>query len=483
MIRNCLRAALCCVLAMSTGALAADDDSIALSVDASKAGAKIDRNIFGQFAEHLGRGLYEGVWVGPDSKIPNTRGIRNDVVAALKAIKVPNVRWPGGCFADEYHWRNGIGPRDQRPPTLESQLGRRHRAEHFRHARVHGLRAAGGRRRLPLHQRGIRHAGRVRRLAGVPHDSAAHRAGERTRGQWSPGTVSGRHAGHRQRELGLRWIDDARRVRQPPQGLRALCAQLQHRAAHAPHRRRSRWRGHGIYRGGDEGLEEQDLGLGHRGPVIAFVHRGQVAAGVQGDRLRRERIRHHPQVHAEHGVAGEHAQRGHGQVRSRKEDRAGRGRVGRVARADARQPGRIPRAAEQPARRAGRGAEPQHLRAPRRARAGGQHRADGQRAAGDDLHAQREDGPDAHLPRLPHVRAVPGCDAGSGAVRSGDLQVRRHRAAARGCHRGARSGRQVVAGADQPRPESRRQHRSHARRQAGHARAGPDAGGARGSTA
>jgi alpha-N-arabinofuranosidase len=63
------------------------------------------------------------VWVGPDSPIPNTRGIRNDVVAALKAIKVPNVRWPGGCFADEYHWRNGIGPRDRRPATLNPNWG------------------------------------------------------------------------------------------------------------------------------------------------------------------------------------------------------------------------------------------------------------------------------------------------------------------------------------------------------------------------
>lgn len=69
-----------------------------ITVDASKAGAKIDRNIFGQFAEHLGHGVYEGVWVGPDSPIPNTRGIRNDVVAALRAIRVPNVRWPGGCL-------------------------------------------------------------------------------------------------------------------------------------------------------------------------------------------------------------------------------------------------------------------------------------------------------------------------------------------------------------------------------------------------
>ena len=86
-------------------------EKVQLSVDTSKPGSKIDRNIFGQFAEHLGYGVYEGIWVGPDSKIPNTRGIRNDVVAALKALKVPNVRWPGGCFADEYHWRKGIGTR------------------------------------------------------------------------------------------------------------------------------------------------------------------------------------------------------------------------------------------------------------------------------------------------------------------------------------------------------------------------------------
>jgi len=94
-----------------------------LSIDASKAGAKIDRNLFGQFAENLGHGLYEGIWVGPDSPIPNTRGIRNDVVTALRALKVPNVRWPGGCFADEYHWRKGIGPAGQRPATLNSTWG------------------------------------------------------------------------------------------------------------------------------------------------------------------------------------------------------------------------------------------------------------------------------------------------------------------------------------------------------------------------
>jgi alpha-N-arabinofuranosidase len=116
--------ALPCAAVIAWGAAAAvNADPVRLGVDGAKAGAKIDRHIFGQFAEHLGRGIYEGVWVGTDSKIPNTRGIRNDVVAALRAIKVPNVRWPGGCFADEYHWRNGIGPRDKRPATLNPNWG------------------------------------------------------------------------------------------------------------------------------------------------------------------------------------------------------------------------------------------------------------------------------------------------------------------------------------------------------------------------
>ncbi|HEY8562042.1 MAG TPA: alpha-L-arabinofuranosidase C-terminal domain-containing protein [Pyrinomonadaceae bacterium] len=94
---------------------------VELTIDASKPGPKIDRHLFGQFAEHLGYGVYEGVWVGTDSKIPNTRGIRNDVVNALKALKVPNVRYPGGCFADEYHWRKGIGAK--RAVTLNPNWG------------------------------------------------------------------------------------------------------------------------------------------------------------------------------------------------------------------------------------------------------------------------------------------------------------------------------------------------------------------------
>lgn len=91
----------------------------------------ISRNIYGHFSEHLGRCIYEGIWVGEDSFIPNTRGIRNDVVEALKKIKVPVLRWPGGCFADEYHWRDGIGPRTNRPAMINTHWGGVTENNHF----------------------------------------------------------------------------------------------------------------------------------------------------------------------------------------------------------------------------------------------------------------------------------------------------------------------------------------------------------------
>jgi len=94
-----------------------------VSIDTTKSGPVINKNIYGQFAEHLGRGIYEGIWVGPKSKTPNTKGWRNDVVGALKDLQVPLVRWPGGCFADEYHWREGIGPRDKRPVRVNTNWG------------------------------------------------------------------------------------------------------------------------------------------------------------------------------------------------------------------------------------------------------------------------------------------------------------------------------------------------------------------------
>ncbi len=83
----------------------------------------IPKEIYGQFAEHLGTCIYGGLWVGKDSQIPNTDGYRNDVLQALKDLKVPVLRWPGGCFADEYHWMDGIGPQSQRPKMQNNNWG------------------------------------------------------------------------------------------------------------------------------------------------------------------------------------------------------------------------------------------------------------------------------------------------------------------------------------------------------------------------
>jgi len=84
---------------------------------------RINPNIYGHFAEHLGTCIYEGIWVGEDSPIPNTGGIRNDVVAALKRMKPPVIRWPGGCYADDYHWEYGVGSMESRPRTVNVHWG------------------------------------------------------------------------------------------------------------------------------------------------------------------------------------------------------------------------------------------------------------------------------------------------------------------------------------------------------------------------
>ncbi len=100
-----------------------EPDRATLLIHSDQPKGIINPNIYGHFAEHLGRLIYEGLWVGEDSPIPNTRGLRNDVVGALKELRIPVLRWPGGCFADEYHWKDGIGPRNQRPKRPNASWG------------------------------------------------------------------------------------------------------------------------------------------------------------------------------------------------------------------------------------------------------------------------------------------------------------------------------------------------------------------------
>lgn len=104
-------------------AVGADTLEATAVVHGDQDGGQISRHIYGHFMEHLGRCIYDGLWVGEDSPIPNTRGIRNDVIQSLKALNAPNLRWPGGCFADDYHWRDGIGPRAERPKRVNIHWG------------------------------------------------------------------------------------------------------------------------------------------------------------------------------------------------------------------------------------------------------------------------------------------------------------------------------------------------------------------------
>ena len=96
---------------------------VKISVDASNAAWRINKEIYGQFAEHLGTCIYGGLWVGPNSTIANTDGYRNDVLKALQELEIPVLRWPGGCFADEYHWMDGIGPYSERPALRNNNWG------------------------------------------------------------------------------------------------------------------------------------------------------------------------------------------------------------------------------------------------------------------------------------------------------------------------------------------------------------------------
>ena len=94
-----------------------------LVIVANHTGPVISKDIYGHFSEHLGACIYGGIWVGTNSSIPNTYGIRNDVLYALREMKIPNLRWPGGCFADTYHWKDGIGPQEKRASIINTHWG------------------------------------------------------------------------------------------------------------------------------------------------------------------------------------------------------------------------------------------------------------------------------------------------------------------------------------------------------------------------
>jgi Alpha-L-arabinofuranosidase len=111
------------LMMMGSLALSAQNTPTKITIHADQAKNKIPKEIYGQFAEHLGTCIYGGIWVGENSSIPNIKGYRTDVFNALKDLQVPVMRWPGGCFADEYHWMDGIGPKEKRPKMVNNNWG------------------------------------------------------------------------------------------------------------------------------------------------------------------------------------------------------------------------------------------------------------------------------------------------------------------------------------------------------------------------
>src|SRR5258706_11625975 len=112
------------LLSLSLSLLAVCSQQTTITVHDAGSKTIISKHIYGHFAEHLGHCIYGGFYVGDTSKtIPNTNGVRNDIIQALRKLKIPNLRWPGGCFADTYHWKDGIGPKDKRPTMVNRWWG------------------------------------------------------------------------------------------------------------------------------------------------------------------------------------------------------------------------------------------------------------------------------------------------------------------------------------------------------------------------
>ncbi len=114
----------CLAFLFSGTSIFAQQSDVEVMINADQGKHQISKHIYGHFAEHLGRCIYGGFYVGEDNtEIPNVDGVRKDVIDALRELKIPNLRWPGGCFADTYHWQDGIGPKDERPTLVNTWWG------------------------------------------------------------------------------------------------------------------------------------------------------------------------------------------------------------------------------------------------------------------------------------------------------------------------------------------------------------------------
>ena len=207
-MRRTFSAALLLLFSIANAAPAADATAV---IHGDQDGGKISRHLYGHFAEHLGRCVYDGLWVGEDSSIPNTNGVRTDVIDALKAIQIPNLRWPGGCYADDYHWRDGIGPKEERPKRINIHWGQVIDTNAFGTHEFLDLCERARRRALPGGQHGQRHAPGDFAIGSSTSPTTATASSCEPPPQERPrGAVEAHLPRRRQRELGLRRRDAGR---------------------------------------------------------------------------------------------------------------------------------------------------------------------------------------------------------------------------------------------------------------------------------
>ena len=359
-------------------ALAQQASSASLTINADQPGPQVNRQLFGQFAEHLGAGIYGGIWVGEDSKIPNTRGYRNDVLQALRDLKVPVVRWPGGCFADEYHWREGVGPRSKRPVKINTHWGGVTEPNTFgthefmdfaellgAEAYISGNVGSASPREM---------AEWVEYVTSPAGSLASERAANGRQAPWKlPYFGLGNElwgcGGNMRAEYAA---DVTRRYStfvKVPAGVRIL------KSASGPSDEDYHWM-EVMMR--DAGSRFDAIGLHYYTITHNWQHKGSATTFDEAEYAKTLATT----IRIDDIIT--QAFRDHGQVRPTQARRAGAGRVGHVVGRRAGHQSRLPVPAEHAARRAGGGAQPQHLRQARRPAEAGEHRADGQRAAGHD---------------------------------------------------------------------------------------------------
>ena len=227
-------------------------DTIKAVINLDIAGPVISRHIYGHFAEHLGSCIYGGFYVGDDSTIPNDQGIRLDVVEALRKIDIPNLRWPGGCFADEYHWEDGIGPKQDRPSRVNAHWGDVEENNHFgTHEFMHLCELLDTEPYIVgnLGSGSVKEMSQWVEYLTRPSGSPMARL-RRDNGREEPWRV--KFWGSRQRELGLRRPHAARTVRRPGPPVRHLLPQPR-RQRTVPNCLRAQHRRLRLDRGVDEG--------------------------------------------------------------------------------------------------------------------------------------------------------------------------------------------------------------------------------------